>query len=195
MHQVEKAFDHAGPHYNYYYLSRYVVGVVSPAISVGATMADRELTLKQEKFVSAYLGEANGNAKEAARIAGYKSPHPEGARLLHNATVAARIKESTNRYAGTAEEVLGKLYDIATADWREFVEVLRYDRNGNPIKVKMDLTNQVRALELLGKYHQLFVEKHQLDVNVREHRVGVPQSALDAMFRVADATADDELNA
>lgn len=30
------------------------------------------LTLKQRKFVEAYLGKANGNATEAARLAGYK---------------------------------------------------------------------------------------------------------------------------
>lgn len=35
-------------------------------------MGTRPLTLKQRKFVTAYLGPANGNATEAARIAGYK---------------------------------------------------------------------------------------------------------------------------
>lgn len=51
------------------------------------------LTLKQEAFVAAYIGEANGNATEAARIAGYKLPHPQGAENLQKPTIAARIEE------------------------------------------------------------------------------------------------------
>lgn len=32
--------------------------------------------------------------------------------------------------------------------------------------IEVKLWDKLRALELLGKYHQLFVERHQLDVNV-----------------------------
>src|SRR5690349_16476460 len=35
-------------------------------------MVARSLTMKQRKFIAAYIGQANGNATEAARIAGYK---------------------------------------------------------------------------------------------------------------------------
>lgn len=38
----------------------------------GLGMAARGLSIKQTKFVAAYLGEAKGNATEAARMAGYK---------------------------------------------------------------------------------------------------------------------------
>ena len=34
-------------------------------------MTSRRLTRKQQLFVAAYVGEAKGNATEAARIAGY----------------------------------------------------------------------------------------------------------------------------
>jgi phage terminase small subunit len=157
-------------------------------------MADRELNPKQEHFVSAYLGDAKGNASEAARIAGYKHEGVAGHRLLKNVKVASRVKEQTEQYAGQPKEVLDRLHDIATADWREFVEILRYDKSGKPIKVRMDLTNQVRALELLGKYHQLFVEKQQIDVNIRDHRVSLPQSTINAMFEPAE-TNHEELDA
>lgn len=150
-------------------------------------MAERELTTKQELFVSAYLGPANGNATEAARMAGYKTPHPEGFRLLRNPTIAARVKEHLNKYAGTADDVLSELARVGFAPVDEYVEVLSRDKHGNPVKVKMDLTNKVKALELLGKYHQVFVERQQLDINIREHRViGIAQAELDAMFQPAD---------
>ena len=155
-------------------------------------MADR-LTTKQELFISAYLGPAAGNATEAARQAGYKSPHPEGSRLLRNATIAARVREHVEKYAGTADEVLNELATIGFAPIDEFVEVLSRDKSGRPVKVKMDLSNKVKALELLGKSHQVFVEKQQIDVNIRQHRViGVSDSELEAMFQPADAP---ELNA
>lgn len=35
-------------------------------------MSNRRLTAKQLAFINAYMGEANGNATEAARLAGYK---------------------------------------------------------------------------------------------------------------------------
>lgn len=52
-----------------------------------------KLNLQQEKFVSAYIGEANGNATEAARMAGYKQPRMHGSRLLTNDDIAAAIAE------------------------------------------------------------------------------------------------------
>lgn len=48
---------------------------------------------KQQVFVSAYLGEANRNATEAARIAGYAHPLQQGPRLLGNVGIQAAIDE------------------------------------------------------------------------------------------------------
>lgn len=59
--------------------------------SASAEDAEASLTLRQAKFVAAYVGEANGNATRAADLAGYKTPHPSGSLLLRNATVAAAI--------------------------------------------------------------------------------------------------------
>ena len=149
-------------------------------------MAERQLTFKQEKFVAAYLGEAAGNATEAARIAGYKSPGQEGHRLLKNAEITARVAETTREYTGTAQEVLDELRDVAMADWREFVEIVKWDKNGEPLQVRMDMSSKIKSLELLGKYHQLFVDRQQLDVNVRDHRVGLPQSTIIEVFQPAE---------
>lgn len=135
-----------------------------------------KLPYKQERFVLAYIGEAKGNATAAARIAGYKSPHPEGSRLLRNATVRARIDEELMLHAASAAEVLAELSDIAKAEWRDFVEILEWDDKGKPLRVKMDLGAKVKSLELLGKHHQLFSENLNIHggIEIREY-VDIPE--------------------
>lgn len=51
------------------------------------------LSAKQATFVSAYIGEAKGNATEAARIAGYKHPGQQGHDLLKKLEIKAAIDE------------------------------------------------------------------------------------------------------
>lgn len=150
----------------------------------------KKLTTRQELFIAAYLGEAKGNATEAARIAGYKHPRQQGSRLLANADIAARVAETVEAAGVTAEAILAELADVGFADWREFVEILARDKSGRPVKTRMDLANKVKALELLGKHHQLFTDKQQIDVNIREHYRAVPQSTLDTMLRPAEKRAD-----
>lgn len=141
------------------------------------------LTAKQELFIAAYIGEARGNATEAARIAGYKHPGQYGHYLLKNHEIASRVKAHVAEKFASADMVLAELTDVALAEWRDFIEVIARDNNGNPVKVRMDLSNKVKALELLGKHHQLFIDKQEIDVNVREHRRAVPQSTLDTLIR------------
>ena len=113
----------------------------------------QQLSLKREKFIAAYLGEANGNASEAARIAGYKQPHSQGPRLLENAEISSRVRAVVEEAAMSAEQVL-----------RELAKVAMLPADGDPKSV----TNKVRALELLGKHHKLYVEKQEV-----EHSGGV----------------------
>lgn len=111
-------------------------------------MARGDLNHKQQLFVEAYLGAANGNATEAARIAGYKQPHSQGSRLLENVEIASRVRERVAEAGMTANDVLTELASVAR---------LPYD--GDPKAVQ----NKVRALELLGKHHKLFVEKQEVE--------------------------------
>jgi phage terminase small subunit len=158
-------------------------------------MAERSLTLKQERFIAAYLGDAHGNATEAARIAGYTNPIISAKDNMRNHAVRARVAEHVAKFSISADQVLEELADVGFADWRDFIEVIQRDREGNPVRVRMDLSNKVKALELLGKYHQLFVERQQVDVNIRDHRIGVPQSTIDRLFRPAETTDDERMNA
>lgn len=148
--------------------------------------ATTKLTLKQEAFIAAYLGPAKGNATEAARIAGYKSPNTQGPRLLVNVSIAARVSQYVAEKFATADEVLQELTSVAMAPWHDFVEVTGRAKSGEPTKVRSDIASKVKALELLAKHHQLLVDRQVVDVNMREHRVGVPQSTLDALFQAAD---------
>lgn len=152
----------------------------------------KRLTLKQEAFIAAYLGDANGNATEAARIAGYAKPEASGKENLRKPPILARVKEHVAQKFATADDVLNKLAEIALAPSFEFIEVLTRDKSGKPVKVKMDLGNQVKALELLGKYHHLFTEKQEIDVNLREHYRAVPQSTLAAITRPAGRQREAE---
>lgn len=154
------------------------------------TAQAKKLTTKQELFIAAYLGAANGNATEAARIAGYKNPRQEGSRLLSNDVISARVKQHVSDRFADADAVLAELTDVALSDWRDFIEVIARDKTGKPVKVRMDLTNKVKALELLGKHHQLFIEKQQLDINIREHRRAVPQSTIDSILQPAEDRMD-----
>lgn len=81
-----------------------------------------ELTIKQRLFVLAYLGEADGNATAAARIAGYGQPQSVGPRLLANQRVQSLISRHCDQAAMSANEVLARLSEFASADIGEYIE-------------------------------------------------------------------------
>ena len=74
-----------------------------------------KLPPKRQAFVTAYLGPAHGNATEAARVAGYKSPNAEGCRLLANADVSAAIGKVRKREEERADITRAELVDILAA--------------------------------------------------------------------------------
>lgn len=93
-------------------------------------MADVPLRLKQELFIGFYVGEANGNATEAARMAGYKGNDVTlgavGAENLQKPQIKAEITKRTNRlkhrlamFADLAHirkcEIAGMLANIASS--------------------------------------------------------------------------------
>jgi len=112
-------------------------------------MADT-LTLKQEAFCREYVVDLNATA--AAIRAGYaeSGAQVQGSRLLSNVIVQRKVNELTReKFAATginAEMVLARLRDIA------------YDDSARQ-------SDQIRALELLGKHLQLFIERHEIDMH------------------------------
>jgi hypothetical protein len=113
---------------------------------------DRPLTGKQEAFVSAYLGASNYNATHAARLAGYRgngnglaTVGAQNMRKLHVRREITRRQAALQEQSKvTPEYVLGKLLTLAESTERD--------------------SDQMRALELIGKHLGMFVDKtvHQV---------------------------------
>ena len=78
------------------------------------------LNPQQARFVAAYLGEADGNASEAARIAGYKKPGQTGHRLLKHAKISPIIERNRSVVLSSAilsrTEVLEVLSGIVAGE-------------------------------------------------------------------------------
>lgn len=86
-------------------------------------MNERPLTGKRRLFVEAYLGKANCNKTEAARLAGYASPGQEGHRVYKDPAVQAAISERMKEWALGPEEILHRLTEQARGDMGDFVAV------------------------------------------------------------------------
>lgn len=138
-----------------------------------------ELTYKQRMFVHYFTGESNGNATDAARKAGYRTPGEQGRQILRIPWVSAAIKSRTANIALSSDEVLARLAEQATSSYGELIDI---DDNGNvtfnfkrakKLK-KLHLIKKMRqgrhgwevefhdaqaALQLLGKYHNLFNDR------------------------------------
>ena len=82
-----------------------------------------ELSVKERLFVHYFLGEANQNATEAARLAGYAHPRQLGSRLLAKVGIRAAVDAKVETVGMTAKEVLTRLAAMATADPMEFFVV------------------------------------------------------------------------
>lgn len=103
----------------------------------------RGLNVRRRKFVSSYLN--NGfNGVQAAISAGFSDHYPsaqtEAWRLLRNAEIKREINKRLAKVL-TKDEVLERLSDVAEAD------------------TKIDGSMRMKALELLGKSHKLFIDK------------------------------------
>jgi phage terminase small subunit len=138
-----------------------------------------KLTPKQEAFVAAYVGEARFNATRAAMIAGYpeRSAYQRGYECVKNSEIAARIREVLSTRAMTAEAVLTELSDVATADWRDFLQIRTDPRTGDAVDVKLDLSNKVKALEVLAKAHGLLTDRVDISGQMTQtvHLVGISE--------------------
>ena len=124
-----------------------------------------ELNPRQEKFVAEYLKTLN--VTQSAIKAGY-SPHTaseQGSRLLKNKKVAKYIDEQRKRVIDegvlSANELLHILSNAAVGDESEVREVVvkRGEFQRNPD------TDRLRARDMLGKYHKLFIDKKELSTD------------------------------
>lgn len=129
----------------------------------------KTLTPKQERFVQEYLVDLN--ATQAAKRAGYseKTANEQGARLLANVSVHARIEAGKQKIAEkaglSAEYVLTGLHEVVERslqrkavmvfDRREKKMVQETNEDGEGIWT-FDSGGANRALELLGRHLGIF---------------------------------------
>ena len=97
----------------------------------------RALNYRERLFAMYYVGEAKGNAAQAARMAGYseRSASVQGNKLLRNPQIFLLVQKKTQSAAMDAEEVLARLSDMASSSIEDFVSTVdepdEYDDSGN----------------------------------------------------------------
>ena len=112
----------------------------------------RPLTDKQRKFCDAYLGEAEGKAYEAARLAGYNGSRRTleviGSENMRKPEIRKRLDELSQKGGG-----------IATREERQafFTKIMRADHRR--------MSERLRAAELLCKTQGDFIERRTVDLN------------------------------
>lgn len=137
------------------------------------------LTLKQRQFINAYLGEANGNATEAARIAGYAKPAEQGYENLRKPQIRSTLDARLTESAMSSQEVLSRLASMARGSVSDFLTItpngtycvdldkarlagkLHLIKTLKPTKegLGIELHDAQAALGLLAKFHGLLLEK------------------------------------
>ncbi len=141
------------------------------------------LTQKQQLFCEYYLGEAKGNIRKAARLAGYASSSDHAYKLLRAPAIRAFIDARLAPLALKTDGVLRLLSEQASASLSDFVsfgedgavrlDLEKAERRGKLHLVKkltlrpdgtvsIELVDTQGALALLGKYHRLFTERVEL---------------------------------
>ncbi|UXS59930.1 terminase small subunit [Staphylococcus ureilyticus] len=142
-----------------------------------------ELNPRQEKFVSEYLKTLN--LTQSAIKAGYspQSAHTQGYRLLKNEKVANYLNEVKSKVIDdnvlSANEILHLLSNAAVGEETEMKEVVTkrgeyvknpdtgkyniiYNESVEMVEVPIKISDRLKARDLLGKYHTLFTDKHEL---------------------------------
>ncbi len=159
------------------------------------------LTLKQRRFVHFYLAVTNGNATQAARLAGYAGDDVTlasvGYENLRKPQISALIERLMEEEAMPAREVLQRLTRHARASIADVFEVqgdskypvlniakafetggihtiksIKRDKGALTIET-VDVQN---AIVQLGRYHKLFTDKSEVSGAVsliREYPEGV----------------------
>lgn len=131
------------------------------------------LNNKQRAFVDTYL--SNGfNATRAAVKVGYspKTAYAIASENLRKLEIKAAISERMAEIAMDANEVMGRLAAIARGDIADVRDLEFATANGTSFLIKsystsamggerLEIYSAMDALQLIGKHHKLFVERHE----------------------------------
>lgn len=143
-------------------------------------MTNKPLNERQRRFVEAYMGEAKGNAMDAARIAGYSPNH----NTLHS---AAQTLMKDPRIKAAIDERVKADPLVATRESRQqfWTRVMNGEvneavlRDGKVHEVPASIEMRLKASHLLGKAQGDFVAitkvEHGGEVRVQHVTVLPPQ--------------------
>jgi len=149
-----------------------------------------KLNKRQRTFAEAYAipgTDCYGNATRSAIKAGYKESRAEvtGSELVRNSKIQEYIKGVEEKLFDeqimTGKEVLYRLTRTARAETVEIEPIvtkkgtykinpstekhnLVYDESIELVKKPPKISDQNRALELLGKHHKLWTEKQEVEL-------------------------------
>lgn len=140
------------------------------------------LTEKQRRFVEAYTGAAEGNATEAARMAGYSG---DGGTLAVTATRTLRVAKVAEAIAEATEPVRS----AAIMDRKERQELLTTIARGGDPEAKP--SDRLRAIEVLGKMQGDFIERSEQRVTTNID----PRLANLTTQQLLDLLSDDDHHA
>ena len=127
------------------------------------------LTEKQRRFCEAYSSNG-GNALDAARRAGYATPHPEGQRMLQKASIREALEKL--REKTTSEAILTR--EERQAYWTRVIRGEEQDADGRPPAMR----DRLRASELLARSQGDFLDRAE---------VSLVNGGLEAALRAAIA--------
>jgi hypothetical protein len=169
-----------------------------------------KLTPKQQLWLHYYLTEANLNATEAARLAGYSdegnAARVQGSRMLAHPAVGEAVREAVEARAMPPEEIVARLSDMARGSLDDFVDITECEgmvlnmakakRRGllhtfetikyNKFGVEIKRYSALDALDKLARVHKLFGDQATtIDVKV----LTIVLDALPAEYREAVCAA------
>ena len=159
----------------------------------------RKLTKQQQNFVDEYVKDSTRNATECVTRAGYDTKYPEkmATQLLDNTRIMEEINKirqpAMEKNKVTQDKIINELALVAFNDMKEFAEwkdrniILKdsnelgdmsravssisetlNNRGDKALKVK--LYDKLKALELLGKYFNMFKDSN---TNIGELKIVV----------------------
>lgn len=137
---------------------------------------------RQRRFIDAYI--QTGNASEAARRAGYKSPKVTASKMLTNANLRMEIDRrldelKTSRTADT-QEILEHLSSVVRGELTEEVVT----PSGKKRTVKVAERDRLKAAEMLLKVSGAFRER----VDVKIDACAQFAAAVEEVWRRVEAT-------
>ncbi|HHO6254522.1 TPA: terminase small subunit [Staphylococcus aureus] len=160
-----------------------------------------KLTKKQRLFAEVYTipgTECYGNATKSAVRAGYseKTAYSQGQRMLKNVEIQNYIKEVETKLFDenimSGKEVLYRLTRTARGEHSEVEAVvtktggykenpdtgkmqLVYDEHIQLVSKSPKISDQNRALEMLGRHHKLFTDKQEVDYKIPMFVDNIPE--------------------